>query len=98
MALSAKVQENQLIIVDSLGLEGIKTKAFVGVLKSLGLAGQSCLVVYEGADEALEKSSRNLPQVKSIRREGLNVYDILKYDNLVMLRSAAEKLAEVLGA
>lgn len=98
MALSDKAQSGQLTVVESLGLERIKTKDFLGALGTLGLAGKKCLVVYEGADERLEKSSRNVPGVKAIRREGLNVYDILKYENLVLLRPAAEKLAEVLGA
>jgi large subunit ribosomal protein L4 len=98
MALSAKAQGEQLLVVDSLGLERIKTKDVVAALKALGLSGQSCLLVCEGADEVLEKSSRNLPKVKVIRREGLNPYDILKYENLVLLKPAAEKLAEVLGA
>ena len=98
MALSVKAQGGQLTVIDSLNLERIKTKDFLGALSNLGLAGKSCLVVYEGADERLEKSSRNVPGVKAIRREGLNVYDLLKYENLLLLRPAAEKLAEVLGA
>jgi large subunit ribosomal protein L4 len=98
MALSAKAQGGQLTVVDSLGLERIKTKDFLGALAALGLEGKSCLVVSEGPDEVLEKSSRNVPRVKVLRREGLNVYDLLKYENLVLLRPAAEKLAEVLGA
>jgi large subunit ribosomal protein L4 len=98
MALSAKAQDEQLTIVDSLGLERIKTKDFLAILGSLGLAGKKCLVVYEGADPMLEKSSRNVPGVKAIRREGLNVYDILKYENLVLLQPAVEKLAALLGA
>jgi large subunit ribosomal protein L4 len=98
MALSVKAQEERLLVVDSLALERIKTKDFLAVLAALGLAGKSCLVVYEGADERLEKSSRNVPRVKALRREGLNVYDLLKYENLLLLRPAAEKLAEALGA
>jgi large subunit ribosomal protein L4 len=98
MALSGKMRDNEVLIVDSLGLERIKTRDFVQTLNALGLAGKSCLVVYDGADELIEKSSRNVPRVKTLRSEGLNVYDILKYENVVLLRAAAEKLAARLGA
>ena len=77
MALSSKLQENELTVLDQLELDRIKTKAFAEVIRTLDKS--NVLLVTEAADEKLMLSSRNLPHVKVIRVEGLNVYDILKY-------------------
>ena len=83
MALSSKFQSEDLLVVDAIDLEEIKTKAFVGVLENLDLT--NALIVTGDKDDRLEKSSRNVPGVKVLRLEGLNVYDILKFKKLVLL-------------
>ena len=92
MALSSKLNEQQLIVLDQFKLDRIKTKDFMNVIKALDV--QKALVVTEGADEHLEKSSRNIPDIKVLRSEGLNVYDILKYKNLVLLEAAIKQIEE----
>ena len=86
MALAGKLQENAVTVVDNLNLERIQTKAVVNMLKALGQ--ENVLFVTDGKNEALELSSRNIPGVKVLRSEGLNVYDILKYRHLVLQKSA----------
>lgn len=88
MALSSKLQNNELSVIDSFGLEQVKTREFVEVTKNLGF--KNILVVTAEEDRNLTLSSRNLPGVKVIRTEGLNVYDILKYDRLLLLESSID--------
>jgi large subunit ribosomal protein L4 len=90
-ALSLKVKEGKLLIVDNLNLEEIKTKAFVSLLK--GLAVEGALIV-DSDNVNLERSARNLHMVKVLRPEGLNVYDILKYEYLLLTKQSAEKIQE----
>ncbi|MBI9086411.1 MAG: 50S ribosomal protein L4 [Desulfobacterales bacterium] len=86
MALSSKLQADDLIVVDTLALEQIKTRDFVQVLGALAL--ENALIITDGKDDTLEMSSRNVPGVKVMRTEGLNVYDILKYRKLVLIESS----------
>ncbi|MFC1815310.1 50S ribosomal protein L4 [Thermodesulfobacteriota bacterium] len=86
MALSSKLKENNLVILDQLELEKIRTKDFMDVIDALNV--QNALIVIDKKDEKLELSSRNVTAVKVLRMEGLNVYDILKYKNLVLLESS----------
>ena len=90
MALSSKLREKELMVLDEFELEEIKTKKFVDVLNTLNL--DSALIVTEKHNEHLELSSRNVPDVKVLRSEGLNVYDILKYRMLVLLEPAVKKI------
>ena len=90
MALSSKLRENELMVLDEFELDEIKTKQFVDVLNTLNL--DSALIVTEKHNEHLELSSRNVPDVKVLRSEGLNVYDILKYRMLVLLEPAVKKI------
>ena len=90
MALSSKLSENELVILDRFELDEIKTKNFVDVLNTLKL--KNALIVTEKQDDHLELSSRNVPDVKVLRSEGLNVYDILKYRMLVLLESAVKDI------
>lgn len=88
-ALSAKVRDGELLVVDALNLAEIKTKVLA---KAFGaLEAKNALVVIDQKDEVVEKSARNIPGVKVLRFEGLNVYDILCHDKLVMLKAAVEK-------
>ncbi|MGD8367499.1 MAG: 50S ribosomal protein L4 [Desulfobacterales bacterium] len=86
MALSSKLQAEQLKVVDRFELEQVKTKDFVAITRKLS-AGNA-LIVTDQKDERLELSSRNVPGVKVIRTEGLNVYDILKYSQLILLEAS----------
>jgi large subunit ribosomal protein L4 len=90
MALSDKLQTDKLRILDSLILDVIKTKAVVEVLDALKI--KKVLLITPKMDDKLIRSSRNLPGVKVLPPEGLNVYDLLKYDNLVLLAPAVEKI------
>lgn len=86
MALSSKLAENSLLVIDRFDLEKIKTQDFVRILDALDL--DNALIVTDTKDETLELSSRNVPHVKVLRSEGLNVYDVLKYRHLVLLETA----------
>jgi len=90
MALSSKLRENQLVVLDQFELDEIKTKKFVDVLKVLKL--ESALIVTDKHNDHLELSSRNVPDVKVLRNEGLNVYDILKHRMLVLLEPAVKNI------
>ncbi len=86
MALSSKLQDNELMVVDQFELPEIKTKDFVAAVQSL--EATKALIVTTQKNENLELSSRNVPGVKVIRCEGLNVYDILKYDKLILVEES----------
>ena len=90
MALSSKLEAGELIIVDDLKLDKIKTKDFAKVLKDLNL--KKTLIIFDKDDENVLLSARNIPDVKIIKPAGLNVYDILKYDNLLLVQSAVESI------
>jgi large subunit ribosomal protein L4 len=94
MALTDKVKAEQLIVLDSLELPEIKTGRFVEVMKEFAV--DKALIVTHDKLSNLEKSSRNVPRVKVLRYEGLNVYDILRYDHLLLEQSALEKIQEAL--
>ena len=89
-ALSMKVREDRLLILRDFPLEQVKTKAFKTVLDRLGLG--SVLFVLDKENPILEKSSRNLKEVKMMKTEGINVYDILKYDALVLMEPSVKKI------
>ena len=95
MALTCKVQDQQLVVVDKIELEEIKTKVFAGMIKGLD-AGKALIVTHE-KNERLELSSRNVPGVKVLQTQGLNVYDILKYPKLVLVQPAIEGIEGRLG-
>jgi large subunit ribosomal protein L4 len=96
MALTSKLQENELTVVDQLELDRIKTKAFAEVIRTLDK--NNVLLVTEAADEKLILSSRNLPNVKVIKVDGLNVYDILKYKDIILLEPAVKAIEGRLSA
>jgi len=94
MALTDKVKTDHLIVVDSFDLPEIKTKNFVGVMKNFDV--KKALIVTQDKLVRLEKSSKNVPWVKVIRHEGINVYDILRYDHFFLEQSALSKIQEAL--
>jgi large subunit ribosomal protein L4 len=90
MALTSKLQEKSLIVVDKLDLEAVKTKQFVEVMGALKT--KEALIVTDRELENLELSSRNVPRVKVVRSEGLNVYDILRFKHLILLEPSVKQL------
>ncbi len=92
MALSARLAEKNLVVLDSFQMAEIKTRGFVEVMKNLGL--DNALIVIDSHDEKLEKSARNVPGYKVIVSGGLNVYDVLLHKNIVLLQPTIEKLEE----
>ena len=96
MALTAKCKDNQMVVLEGLDLSEIKTKAVVELLKIFEL--DSVLLVISEHDDVLEKSARNVPHTKVLRTDGLNVYDILKYRHLMLMKDAVPKIeAALLG-
>ena len=90
MALSSKMEDNTIYVIDNFNLETIKTREFVNVLNALDL---SDLLIVSDAEEAnLLLSSRNIPDVKVIKTVGLNVYDILKFKNLLLVESTIKNI------
>jgi large subunit ribosomal protein L4 len=81
-ALSVKHHDGKIIVVDKLELEAAKTKIMVKALAELKVT--SALIVIAQADATIERSARNLPKIKVLRVEGLNVYDLLRYDHLIL--------------
>ena len=93
-ALSTKVIDNNMIVLDSLELEGYKTKTVVDMLKALGVEGKALIVTAE-ADDKVIKSAANIPGVKTAAVNTLNVYDILNYDKFIVVKNAVGKIEEV---
>ncbi len=89
-ALSMKVKEDKVTILKSFSMDEIKTKKFVEILDRFELG--KTLFVLDEKNVVLEKSSRNIKDVKMMRSEGINVYDLLKYDNLVLLEPSVKKI------
>ena len=92
-ALSSKVAESQIIVLDELKLDEIKTKKFVEVMNNL--KASKALVVLEGENKNVVLSGRNIPTVKVTATNEINTYDVLKYETLVVTKAAVEKLEEV---
>ena len=90
MALTTKLQANDLIVLDKIELKQIKTKDVVELLKGLNLT--NALIVTAEKNENLELSSRNVPDIKVLQSEGLNVYDILKYKTLILLEPVIKNI------
>ena len=93
-ALSAKVAGEEMMVVNKVELEGIKTKAIVEMLAKLK-AAKKTLIVTDGVDEVIYKSARNIEGVKVVTVNTLCVYDILNCDSFVVLKDAAKKIEEV---
>ena len=92
--LSSKVLENELTVVDALKFDEIKTKQMVNALTKLKLEGKTLIVLPE-KNENVQKSARNIKNVKTLQVNTINVYDLLKYKNLVITLDTVKKLEEV---
>ena len=94
-ALSIKLREDKLLILDNFNLPEIKTKGFVTTLSRFNIKDA---FIIDDNNLHLEKSASNVPFVKVLRTEGLNVYDILRYDKLIITQSCLEKITRTLSA
>ena len=92
-ALTSRVVENKFVVVDELKLDEIKTKKFVEVLKNLNV--EKSLVVLYDMDEKVIASAANIPTVKTTQTNELNVFDVLKYDTVVVTKAAVATIEEV---
>ena len=92
-ALTSKVQEEKLVVVDELKMDEIKTKKFVEIMSNLNAA--KALVVTKDVEENVVCSANNVPDVKTATTNEINVYDILKYDTLVLTKDAVAAIEEV---
>ena len=92
-ALTSRLQENKFVVVDELKLDEIKTKKFVEVLKNLNV--EKALVVLNDMDEKVIASAANIPTVKTTQTNELNVFDVLKYDTVVVTKAAVATIEEV---
>ncbi len=90
MALSSKLENQTITVIDDFKLEAVKTKELALVLKTLNLT--DLLIVSDAEDTKLLLSSRNIPDVKVIKTEGLNVYDILKFKNLLLVEDSIKNI------
>ncbi len=95
MALSQKVIDKGFTVFDQLKLEKIKTKEFADILNRFELG--KTLVVIPEPDDVISKSARNIPNVKVLRTEGLNVYDLLNYETVILSRECIGKIEEALA-
>ena len=92
-ALTSRVEEKKLIVLDEINFGEIKTKNFQNVLNNLNVA--KALVVLEDGNKNAELSARNIPSVKTARTNTINVYDILKYNTVIATKAAVETIEEV---
>jgi large subunit ribosomal protein L4 len=92
-ALTSRVVENKFVVVDELKLDEIKTKKFVEVLKNLNV--EKALVILNDMDEKIIASAANIPTVKTTQTNELNVFDVLKYDTVVVTKAAVATIEEV---
>ncbi len=95
--LTAKFRDNNLTVVDKIELEAPKTKLFFETIKALGLENGKTLFLVPEKDEILSRSSRNLFRVLVLPTEGMNVYDLLRFEKLVLLKEAIPAINERLG-
>lgn len=93
-ALSSKVAENEMIVVDSLAMDAIKTKEMAGVLSAIN-AGKKTLIVLPEKDDVVYRSARNIAGAKVSLVNTLNVYDILNCNTIVVVKDAVSKIEEV---
>lgn len=95
--LTTKLKESRLTVLDKVELESPKTRLFLETVKALGFNTQKTLFITAEKDETLQRSSRNLPKVMVLPTEGLNVYDLLRFERLVLLQGAVPRIHERLG-
>lgn len=96
-ALSSKVRDNEIIVLDELTFKQPKTKEFTAILTNLKVDSKALVVSLENFDGNVALSARNIPGVKYVSAEGINVLDVLGHDRLIITKEAVEKVQEVLA-
>ena len=96
-ALSAKLAAGELVVVDGLAFDAPKTKQVVSLLKGFDAAEKKALIITNGDVENVEKSARNIPGVKALSNETLNVIDLLHHDKVLLSKDAITRIEEVLA-
>ncbi|MCX7965509.1 MAG: 50S ribosomal protein L4 [Syntrophorhabdaceae bacterium] len=94
-ALTVRYTGSNMIVLDKLELDKISTKTFSNIMKNLNLTKP--LFVIANKDEIVEKSARNIPYTKILRTEGLNVYDVIRHEQLIFTLDSLRKIEEVLA-
>jgi large subunit ribosomal protein L4 len=92
-ALSMKLADNEIIVLDKIPMSAPKTKDMISILDKLGLAGQSTLLVLSGADQNILLSTRNIPAVEVVQVSDLNAYQVAAFDKLVFTEDAIKKVS-----
>lgn len=95
--LSAKLRDNRLVVVDKITLDEPKTKLFVQAAAGMGMADKKAVFITPEKDEILRRSTGNLHKVLVLPTEGMNVYDLLRFDTVVLLQDAVPKIHERLA-
>ena len=95
-ALSSKVREENIIVLDGLAFDAPKTKEFIQVLKDLSI-NKKALIVTADLDETVALSARNIPGISVVTASSINVLDIVAHEKFVVTKAAVEKIEEVLG-
>jgi large subunit ribosomal protein L4 len=95
-ALTLKRQEGRLIVLDSFPLEGFKTQKVLEMLKTFQV--ENALIVTDEKNPLLERSARNIPGLQVLRHIGLNVYDILNHEHLILLKPAVQRIQGVFAS
>ncbi|NBO68979.1 MAG: 50S ribosomal protein L4 [Bacteroidetes bacterium] len=93
-ALSLRVSEENLFVVEGLGFDEIKTKNMVGVLKALNINGQKALIMLKDSDANIVLSARNIPGVKTLPATIASTYDILNHKNIILCKEALQDLVQ----
>ncbi|MEW6517469.1 MAG: 50S ribosomal protein L4 [candidate division FCPU426 bacterium] len=96
-ALSAKVADGEVVVLDELKLAQIKTKLLAGILQKLNLSGKTTMVLAQ-ADETVRRSGRNIGTLRILNPENINTYDLVNCDHLLLTRDAVNRLEERLNA
>ncbi|HVM33625.1 MAG TPA: 50S ribosomal protein L4, partial [bacterium] len=91
-SLSQKALEGKVVVVDSIAFKAPKTKDAVSLLKSLGVNEKKCLVVLDDSNAAVLKSFRNIPRVKVLSRENLNIFEVVSHDVVVLTKEILGKI------
>lgn len=95
--LSSKLRDNQLVVLDKIELEAPKTKLFAETMKAVGLENKKAVFIIPEKDEQLHRSSRNLHKVLILPTEGMNVYDLMRFEKLVILKDSVSRIHERLA-
>ncbi|HUO58554.1 MAG TPA: 50S ribosomal protein L4 [bacterium] len=93
-SLSDKAQQGKIMVIESIKFDAPKTKQAVGLLKSLGVEGQKCLIIVDQATPATVKSFRNISRAKLLSRSNLNTFEVVTHDVVVMTQGTLKQLTE----